>query len=133
MPLSDIPVVADEGPLSGQGRALLGEVAALLEHLLASGAGGIVDIRGLPMTPADRLWLLGQLGRGEVEILLDINGRSRIAETAFSGVWWVEHRDDQGRLISEFIEVAFVPELLAAHPDDVAAARDGLRRRLTEN
>lgn len=129
MALPDIPVVAGQAPLSGNARAVLGEVETLLDSLLRTGDGGIVDVRGLPMPPADRLWLLEQLGKGEVEIHLDIGGRSRILETAYPGVWWIEHRDEGDNLISEFIQVAYVPELISAHPDDVESGLEHLRSR----
>jgi hydrogenase-1 operon protein HyaF len=132
MALPEIPVVAEQGPLTGNARAVLGEVETLLDGLLRTGEGGIVDIRGLPMTPADRGWLLDQLGKGEVEIAMDIGGRSRIVETALPGVWWIEHRNEQGHLASEFIQVAYVPELISAHPDDVESGLEHLRSRIAD-
>ncbi|MDO9385575.1 MAG: hydrogenase expression/formation C-terminal domain-containing protein [Thiobacillus sp.] len=47
-------------------------------------------------------------------------------ETACAGVWWVTHRNEQGAVASQFIEVAFVPELVKAHPADVAIGRERL-------
>ncbi|MDD5366759.1 MAG: hydrogenase expression/formation C-terminal domain-containing protein [Gallionellaceae bacterium] len=129
MALPDIPVVAETGALTGNARAVLGEVETLLDGLLRTGEGGIVDIRGLPLSPGDRIWLLEQLGKGEVEIHLDIGGRSRILETAYPAVWWIEHCDEGGHLISEFIQVAYVPELISAHPDDVESGLEHLRNR----
>lgn len=132
MALSDIPVVSEQGDLTGNARALLGEIETLLDSLLRTGDGGVVDIRGLPLSEADRHWLMEQLGQGEVLIHLDIGGRSRIQETAFPGVWWIEHRDENGRLASEFIQVAYVPELISAHPDDVESGLDHLRTRIAD-
>ncbi len=37
------------------------------------------------------------------------------------GVWWVEHRDRQGELIAEMIEVTRVPQILASASDEIAA------------
>ncbi|MFA5080960.1 MAG: hydrogenase expression/formation C-terminal domain-containing protein [Hydrogenophilaceae bacterium] len=129
MALLDIPVVTEQGPLTGNARAVLGEVETLLDSLLRTGDGGIVDIRGLPLTAADRGWLKAQLGKGEVEIHLDIGGHSSILETAYPAVWWIEHRDEGGNLVSEFIQVAYVPELISAHPDDVESGLEHLRNR----
>lgn len=132
MTLPDIPVVAATGTLTGNARAVLGEVATLLDGLLRTGEGGLIDIRGLPMSPADRQWLLEQLGKGEVEILMDIGGRSRIVETGLPAVWWIEHRNEHGVLASEFVQVAYVPELISAHPDDVESGLEALRSRISE-
>jgi hypothetical protein len=46
-----------------------------------------------------------------------------------AGVWWVEHRDRQGELIAELIEVTEVPPILASAPDEIAAAARQLRER----
>lgn len=132
MPLSDIPVVAEQGDLTGNARALLGEIETLLDRLVRHGEGGTLDIRALPLSGADRAWLQERLGRGEVEIHLDLGGHSRVVETAFPGVWWIEHRNEHGHLASEFIQVAYVPELISAHPDDVESGLDHLRSRIAD-
>lgn len=124
---------ADAAPQAMPGRALLGEIETLLDALLRTGEGGSIDVRSLPMSPAERSWLVEQLGDGEVVVQLDLNGRSSIRETGLAGVWWIEHRDEQGRLASEFIQVAYVPDLVSAHPDDVEAGLDVLRGRLAGN
>ncbi|MDD3530906.1 MAG: hydrogenase expression/formation C-terminal domain-containing protein [Gallionellaceae bacterium] len=132
MALPDIPVVDGNGGLTGNAAAVLGEVEALLDGLLRTAEGGMIDIRGLPLSAADRRWLQAQLGEGEVEVRLSIAGASRILETAYPGVWWIEHRDERDNLVSEFIQVAYVPELISAHPDDVEGGLDLLRSRIAE-
>ena len=134
MPLHDIPVQVetDVGRLSGNAAALLREIAALLEALVRLGEGGAIDLKSLPLSAADRDWLLERLGKGEVEINLNIAGGSRIRETAYAGVWWVEHRGENGATTSEFIEVSYVPELVSAHPDDVESGLDFLNSELAE-
>lgn len=132
MALPDIPVVAGDGALTGNARAVLSEVDTLLDSLLRTGEGGMVDVRGLPLSVADRRWLLEQLGKGEVEIHMDLGGRSCILETAYPGVWWIEHRDERDNPVSEFIQVAYVPELISAHPDDVESGLEYLRSRISD-
>lgn len=132
MPLADIAVVSEDGALTGNAQAVLREVETLLDALLRTGEGGTVDIRGLPLSAADRRWLLEQLGKGEVEIHMDIGGRSCILETALPGVWWIEHRDERDNPVGEYIQVAYVPELISAHPDDVESGLDHLRTRISE-
>lgn len=132
MALPDIPVVVAAGPLSGHARAVLGEVETLLDALLRTGEGGSVDIGGLPLSQADRAWLREQLGRGEISIDLAIGGGSHILETGLPGVWWIEHLNEHGHLVSEFIQVAYVPELISAHPDDVESGLEHLRSRIAD-
>jgi len=133
MALDEIPVVSD-GPgsgLTGQGEAVLREISALLETLLATGETGSIDLRSLPLSPEDRAWLRERLGKGEVSISLDAGGASCILETAVAGVWWVEHRNEVDELVGEFIEVAMVPSLVPAHPDDIQNGLQQLRSMLS--
>lgn len=121
MNLGGIPILA-AGPdagLSGNAPPLLGEIAAMLKRLLATGEAGALDLHSLPLTPADRDWLKARLGEGEIRVLLNSDGESTLDETACPGVWWVTHRNLHGAISVELIEVAFVPELVKAHPDDV--------------
>lgn len=128
MGLTDIPVTVEKaaGDLTGNAQALLGEIAALLQRLLATGEGGAIDLASLPFSPADRAWLEKQLGRGEVEIHLQAAGLSTFHETAFPGVWWVSHHNEAGVRVGELIEVAHIPELVIAHPDDVKSGSERL-------
>lgn len=127
MGLEDIPVMVETGAagLTGNAQALVGEIAALLQRLLAMGEGGAIDLASLPFSTADRAWLEQCLGRGEVEIRLLAAGLSTFNETAYPGVWWVSHHNEAGVRVSELIEVAYIPELVIAHRDDVEI---GLKR-----
>lgn len=116
------------GPASvrtGMSDAILREIAHALAHFVATGESGAVNLRAMPMTDADRGELEDKLGQGEVSAILTVAGTSEIWETAVSGVWWVRHRGEGGRIASEEIVVTRVPEILTTHPDD---ARDGLVR-----
>lgn len=108
-------------------RAILAEVAALLEHLAGTGQPGAIDVRSLPLSSADRAQLLQALGEGETDIRIQANGESRIRETAVHGVWWTEHRDADGELLATLIEIARVPTMLAVDDEDLA--RGALRLR----
>lgn len=132
MALDDIPVRSEEGELSGSAPAVLREIASLLELLVRTGDGGTIDLSSLPLTPADRRWLLDRLGKGEVEISLAIGGLSRIVETGYPGVWWVEHHNEQDAVTGEFIEVSYAPELVYAHPDDAEDGLESLKTLLSE-
>lgn len=123
MPLDTIPVVTASGlaaqELSGNAPALLREIAEMLRRLLTSGDSSAIDLQALPLTPMDLDWLRGQLGEGEIAITLNADGESSLNETACPGVWWVTHRNRQGAVTAQFIEVAYVPEVVKAHHDDV--------------
>jgi hydrogenase-1 operon protein HyaF len=130
--LGEIPVSSEAGGLTGSAPAVLREIADLLDRLQRTGETGTIDLGGLPLSPADRRWLLEQLGKGEVEMTLDAGGSSRMVETGYPGVWWIEHRNEQETKVAEFIEVAPVPELIPAHPDAVASGLEKLQIRISE-
>lgn len=108
-------------------RPLLTEIAQLLQRLLSDGTPGAIDLSSLPLGPVDRLGLREALGEGEVDVRLDLAGGSRVRETALAGVWWVEHRDADGQLLAQLIEVARVPEIVSAQPADLEQALARLR------
>ncbi|HEY0664064.1 MAG TPA: hydrogenase expression/formation protein [Thiobacillaceae bacterium] len=129
MPPEAIPIhVIPPGAagLTGNAPPLLRELLAMLSRLLETGESSAIDLSALPLTPADVDWLRGKLGEGEIAVTLQASGESTLAETACPGVWWVTHRNEQGAVTSQFIEVAFVPELVRAHPEDVAIGREQL-------
>lgn len=133
MPLENIAVVevGTAGGLSGNAAALLREISALLERLIESGEAGSIDLQSLPLTPADRLWLAERLGKGEVEIELEVAGRSTIRESGVPGVWWITHRGQGGRTLSEFIEVTRMPEIVMPPLEDMRDGLDRLRLQLS--
>lgn len=133
MSLADIPVVtAGDSSLSGNAPILLREIAEHTRHLLATGKNAAIDLQALPLTPADRTWLRERLGKGEISVTLEADGQSSLEETACQGVWWVTHHNEKGVVVSEFIEVAFVPELVQAHPEDVRSGLEHLEILISE-
>ena len=133
-PIDEIPIhaLSPDEMLTGQAEAVLSEVADLLARLLATGEEGSIDLRSLPLSPADRDWLDERLGRGEVEIILDAGGRSSLYETAYSGVWKVVHRDTEERVVSEFIEVSHVPAIVKPARADIEQAFGSLQSSLKQ-
>jgi hydrogenase-1 operon protein HyaF len=122
------PAVA--GGLGGGVAAILTELVTLLDRLTESQTPAAIDLRSLPMSPQDRVELKRVLGEGEVRATVEAQGLSTVCETRISGVWWVEHRDPQGELVAELLEVTRVPEILASAPDDIAAGAQTLRRQI---
>lgn len=141
MPLDAIPIVAihsaavptgaDAG-LSGNAPVLLRETAEHVRRLLDSGETAAIDLRALPLTPADLDWLKERLGEGEISVTLEAEGESTLNETACPGVWWVTHRNEHGAVASEFIEVTFVPELVMAHHQDVKLGLEHLEMLISD-
>ena len=137
MKLDVIPIhVANQPPgetgLSGNAPPLLREVAEQVRRLIESGEPSAIDLSALPLTPADLDWLQEKLGAGEIAVTLQASGESTLNETACPGVWWVTHRNEQGAVTSQFIEVAFVPELVKAHPADVAIGLETLELLMSD-
>jgi hydrogenase-1 operon protein HyaF len=132
--LGDIDVlvepVRDEAAGVGGVAPILREIETLLARLDGVGAPGAIDLRGLPLAPGEHDALKAALGEGEVSAAVESLGRSEVRETAVHGVWWVTHRDADGEVVAELIEVATVPEILKTHPADVRAGLAGLRARL---
>lgn len=134
MPLENIPVITlgQDAALSGNAPALLRETVAMVQRLLATGETSAIDLKAMPLTPADRDWLQEKFGAGEISVTLQADGESTLSETGCPGVWWVTHRNEHGAATSEFIEVAFVPELVKAHPADVAMGLEHLEMLISD-
>lgn len=115
-----------ESGLSGNAQPLLRELIELTGRLIETGETSAIDLSALPLTPADLDWLHEKLGEGEIAITLQANGESTLNETACPGIWWVTHCNENGAIASQFIEVAFVPELVKAHPQDVQSGKTRL-------
>jgi len=115
---------------TGMALPVLAEIGRMLENLAASGEPGFIDLRSLPLSDADRGQLEALLGRGEVQLELELAGVSEVWETAYSGVWWIRHRGAGGKIATEEISVCRIPEILISHPVDIEAAAGRLRQEL---
>jgi hydrogenase-1 operon protein HyaF len=107
---------------TGMAWSVASEIAHRLRALADHNEPSVIDLRGLPMTQADRDQLEEILGRGEVSARLEVAGASEIWETAYAGVWWIRHRGEGNRIATEEIAVTRIPEVLLTHPHDVTAA-----------
>lgn len=119
--------------LSGNALPLLRELLEGVRRLLAGGDPLAIDLTALPLTPADLDWLRARLGEGEVTITLRAGGESTLDETACRGVWWITHRNEQGVVTAQFLEVAQVPELARADLQDVKNGQDYLEQLLSDS
>lgn len=132
MPLEDIAVSVydprhDSSPTPNV-RALLNEIATRLAILLERGESDSIDLRGLPLMPGEREALRNALGRGEVGAKVTALGEAEIYETAFPGVWWSQHRSENGETVAELIEICLQPAMLASHPADVGNGLERMRK-----
>jgi hypothetical protein len=118
--------------LTGNATAVLHEVAGMLDALAQGGEAGVIDLGGMPLSRADKAWLEEKLGQGEVEMTLVLDGASQIRETAFHGVWWLIHRNENNGVSGEFIEVNRVPDLVLAHADDIEQSAERLNLLLDD-
>jgi hydrogenase-1 operon protein HyaF len=132
--LKSIPVEVETSP---QGAAavsialpVLNEITAMLEALISSGQPSSIDLQREPLGTQDHAKLRDTLGRGELAAELDCLGPTQITETAVSGVWWVTHYSEDGRVVGEFIEVTTCPEMLITAEGELASGLSLLRSRL---
>lgn len=106
------------------------EIRHALQRLLDAGVETVIDLARLPLGPADEARLRDLLGQGEVQAELNAMGRSTFCETAIAGVWWVEHYGADGESLGRFIEIAPIPAMLKAQPQDMREALLRLTDRL---
>ena len=132
IPIHVINAPSIEAGLTGNAPPLLRELAEQVKHLLATGESSAIDLSALPLTPADLDWLREKLGTGEISVTLQANGESTLNETACPGIWWVTHHNERGAVTSQLIEVALVPELVKAHPQDVQIGYQYLELALSD-
>jgi len=132
IPIHVINTPSGELGLTGNAPPLLRELLEGVRRLLETGESLAIDLSALPLTPADLDWLHEKLGAGEISVTLQASGESTLNETACPGVWWVTHHNEQGAVTSQFIEVAFVPELVKAHPQDVEIGREYLELLISD-
>lgn len=114
-------------------KPLLHEIKHALESLIENGETSIIDLRSIPLAPGEEDKILHTLGKGEVEAKLNALGLSEIFETQYAGVWVVTHYNDENNIISRFIEVTTMPNILSSQTEDIMAAYSSLTLDLDEN
>jgi len=112
-----------ESPFHGNVRPILNEVLHAVDRLLDSGETTTIDLAGLPFGPGELEHLESLLGTGEVTATLDALGESRIRETIYPGVWWLEHRNAHDEVVGRYIEIARTPGILSSQDADIIAGR----------
>jgi hydrogenase-1 operon protein HyaF len=104
---------------------IMHEILHALQRLNANGESTTIDLCAIPFGPGDEEQLVTRLGRGEISIEMNSLGRSLILETAYSGVWLIDHRNADDQRIALQIEITPIPSILLAQKEDV---RDAIAR-----
>ncbi len=107
----------------GNVRPILNEVLHALDRLIDTSEPTTIDLAGLPFGPGELDELEATLGIGELSAKLDALGTSRIRETAYPGVWWIEHRNVNDEITGRYIEITRFPEILCSQEADICAGR----------
>ncbi len=115
---------------TGNGTALLHELATRLLDLAENSEAASIDLRAVPLSPGDVQELRDTLGVGAVQARIDALGESRVSETLYPGIWWITHCNEAGEVVAELIEICAVPEILRAPAGDIADAAAALAARL---
>jgi len=111
-------------------RPILFEVRHALEELLDSGETSIIDLRSIPLAPGEEETILKTLGQGEVHAHLSALGPSEIYETRYAGVWLITHYNEEEAIVSRFIEITKLPDILKSQQEDMSYALAELTQAL---
>lgn len=134
--LHEIDVRAEGRVVEGDSTHNLLPVLHQLQHALRllcdRRESTIIDLTAMPFGPGEEAQLRGTLGCGEATASVNAIGVTEIRETAFSGIWLVEHRSPEDARVALHIEVAEVPFLLRTPQEDLEAASRRLQARLSE-
>jgi hydrogenase-1 operon protein HyaF len=117
-------------PFYGNVRPLLNEVLHAVDRLLETDEPTTIDLAGLPFGPGELEHLEATLGTGELSCTLDALGNSRIRETVYPGVWWLEHRNVHDEVVGRYIEITRTPDILSSQDADIVAGRARLEDQL---
>jgi hydrogenase-1 operon protein HyaF len=112
---------------------ILHEVRHGLHRLSETGEATVIDLHALPFGPGDEERLLALLGHGEVEAQIDALGPTRVWESAFPGVWLLDHRNAEDERLALHIEISRVPEILRSQSEDIADAIVRLDARIADH
>lgn len=127
MSLNAIPVHT-ETVATGNLRPVMHEIRQALSDLIVHGTHGMIDLHSLPFSPQEYAALDEFLGEGEIDLTLNVLGKTRLRESGYAGIWRIEHFDGNDKRIGYFIEIGHVPEILRSQCDDI---KEGLAAMTT--
>jgi hydrogenase-1 operon protein HyaF len=79
----------------------------------------VVNLTLLPQTAEDLDFLRSRLGTGNVTLLSRGYGNCRVTATGLRNVWWVQYFNSEDALILNTLEVADIPAVALAAPEDI--------------
>lgn len=130
--LQSIPVkvesTAEGGFRTDNLKPLLLQIEQALGDLVSNGTEALIDLAAMPFSEQDERDLRERLGRGEVSARVEAFGPTLVEETAYPGVWLVEHQDAEQRRLTLHLEIARVPAILSAPQEDLPDSLTALRR-----
>jgi len=112
--------VEGAGPELANALPILVELRSRTEQHAAGGPTHSINLSLLPLSDAELEFLDARLGRGPIDILSRAYGKCQVISTRTPGVWWVRYYNSMGTLILNTIEVADVPGVVRAAPEDLA-------------
>jgi len=112
--------VEDAGPELANALPILVELRSRTEQYAAGGPTHSINLSLLPLSEAELAFLDARLGRGPIDVLSRAYGKCQVISTRTPGVWWVRYYNSMGTLILNTIEVADVPGVVRAAPEDLA-------------
>ena len=112
---------------------LLHQIRHALKNFIETGKASIIDLRSIPLAPSEEETIINTLGRGEVDAQLNALGLSEIYETQYAGVWLVTHYNQANSIVSRFIEITELPDILKSQREDMASALQRLVEKLETN
>ena len=127
MSLNAIPVHT-ETVATGNLRPVMHEIRQALSDLIVHGTHGMIDLHSLPFSPQEYAALDEFLGEGEIDLTLNVLGKTRLRESGYAGIWRIEHFDGNDKRFGYFIEIGHVPEILRSQCDDI---KEGLAAMTT--
>ena len=107
---------APEGVMNAP--AVLAEVRQGLADFAADGRPHVINLSQMPMSPVDLAHLQQVVGEGNISMFSGGYGDCRIRSTLLQNLWRVRYFNSEGGLVLDTLEVASVPEVALAAPED---------------
>lgn len=106
---------------------ILAEILARAEKFAATGETYNFNLDLVPMSDADLGWLVATLGEGPVVIISAGYGACRIRSTNLNAAWWVQFSNASNVLILNTLDIAAIPAVACAAPEDIADSAKRVR------
>ncbi len=105
---------------------LLFELEDRCNRFEKSGTAYSINLTLLPMSQDELEFLDVRLGRGPVDVLSRAYGKCEVINTLVPNLWWVRYYNSMGTLILNSLEIADVPDVVVAAPEDLADSGERL-------